>query len=406
MRCIFNVRNLTAVAVRRQLSGAVALLIFLMTGSQGIANPAYSHVVVVVEENHGYSDIIGNGSIAPYINNTLASGGIVLTNAYGEQHPSQPNYYWLFSGGNQGFTTDVAPTAATNGNANLYTEFQTAAGNGQLPSTNFFGAYAENFDTNNPYANGGPNEYVSRHVPWLDFSSINNSNPAGITLDFTNSPLNSSSPSYSANFSNLPVLSFVIPCLTNDMHYAVTPSNEPSGANSNNAMYSTSAIATGDAWLSNNLSAYASWAKSNNSLLIVTWDEDHSADWTTDATNPLQNPSGLTAPNLLNTTNQSTDTNTGPNQIAMIFYGANLATNGPVGTFGANSNGVNNLNLYDTLQSFYGISNDGTQSIVAGAAGLVSAPITDIFAVPEPSAVALFGMSLLLFIPFFRTLRR
>ncbi len=36
-------------------------------------------------------------------------------------------------------------------------------------------------------------------------------------------------------------------------------------------------IAQGDAWLNNNLSNYATWAQANNSLLIVTFDEDNSA---------------------------------------------------------------------------------------------------------------------------------
>jgi acid phosphatase len=36
-------------------------------------------------------------------------------------------------------------------------------------------------------------------------------------------------------------------------------------------------IKQGDDWLKNNINAYAQWAKTNNSLLIVTWDEDDSA---------------------------------------------------------------------------------------------------------------------------------
>jgi len=314
----------------------------------------------------------------------LATGGVTLTDAYGEQHPSQPNYYWLFSGSNQGITSDANNSNVFGSDTpfntpNLYTELQQASSNpGQLPSTNFFGGYVDGFDTTNPYIHENTNtSYVTRHVPWLGFTNINNGNPAEITQDFTNSPL------YTSTFSNLPVLSFVIPSLTNDMHYTTNPPGTPDGTSVSNTVYSQQAVSTGDAWLSNNLSAYASWARSNNSLLIVTWDEDHTADWTTNANNP-ENASGLTAPNL----GPSTNSNSGPNQIAMLFYGANLATNGFVSTTlnGTNTNGVNNLNLYDTLQSFYGISNYGSQSDVAAAAGLISAPITDIFSVPEPSA--------------------
>jgi len=34
------------------------------------------------------------------------------------------------------------------------------------------------------------------------------------------------------------------------------------------------AIIQGDRWLKQNLDSYVQWAKTNNSLLIVTWDED------------------------------------------------------------------------------------------------------------------------------------
>jgi phosphatidylinositol-3-phosphatase len=34
-------------------------------------------------------------------------------------------------------------------------------------------------------------------------------------------------------------------------------------------------VSTGDTWLKNNLGGYATWAKSHNSVLIVTFDEDN-----------------------------------------------------------------------------------------------------------------------------------
>jgi acid phosphatase len=36
-------------------------------------------------------------------------------------------------------------------------------------------------------------------------------------------------------------------------------------------------VKAGDDWLKKNLNAYANWAQKNNSLLIVTWDEDSSS---------------------------------------------------------------------------------------------------------------------------------
>ena len=62
--------------------------------SQGVNSaPRYDHIVVVVLENSGYAQVIGSAD-APFINQRLVKGGVSLSNAFGEQHPSQPNYYW------------------------------------------------------------------------------------------------------------------------------------------------------------------------------------------------------------------------------------------------------------------------------------------------------------------------
>jgi len=70
--------------------------------------PRPDHVVVVMEENHAYGQIIGN-SAASYINNTLVPEGALMTNSFGITHPSLPNYLDIFSGSNQGITGDVFP---------------------------------------------------------------------------------------------------------------------------------------------------------------------------------------------------------------------------------------------------------------------------------------------------------
>ena len=58
--------------------------------------PHFDHIVVAIEENRGYSEIIGSGS-TPYIN-ALASQGALFTNSHATQHPSGPNYLSLFAG--------------------------------------------------------------------------------------------------------------------------------------------------------------------------------------------------------------------------------------------------------------------------------------------------------------------
>jgi acid phosphatase len=69
--------------------------------------PEPAHTVVVVLENHSYTDIVGNPA-APFIN-SLARRGALFTSSYAVTHPSEPNYLALFSGSTQGVTDDGCP---------------------------------------------------------------------------------------------------------------------------------------------------------------------------------------------------------------------------------------------------------------------------------------------------------
>src|SRR5258708_30712413 len=70
--------------------------------------PVYDHVVIVVEENKDYEQIVGNKK-ASYINDVLRKEGANLTKCYAEEHHSEGNYFWIFSGSNQrvGFTDHI-----------------------------------------------------------------------------------------------------------------------------------------------------------------------------------------------------------------------------------------------------------------------------------------------------------
>jgi hypothetical protein len=71
--------------------------------------PTPDHVVVLVLENHGYSQVVGSSS-APYLNGLMSDAHCaLLTQSYALSHPSQPNYIQLFSGSNQGVVDDNVP---------------------------------------------------------------------------------------------------------------------------------------------------------------------------------------------------------------------------------------------------------------------------------------------------------
>lgn len=66
--------------------------------------PVFSHIFVIVLENHEYNSVIGNAK-APYTN-SLASAYGLATQYYGIRHPSLPNYMALTGGSTFGIKSD------------------------------------------------------------------------------------------------------------------------------------------------------------------------------------------------------------------------------------------------------------------------------------------------------------
>ncbi|HEV3173234.1 MAG TPA: alkaline phosphatase family protein [Actinocrinis sp.] len=195
--------------------------------------PRPDHVVVVIEENHSYSDVIGNSS-APYIN-SLAAQGASFSSSFAITHPSEPNYLALFAGTTEGLSDDSCPHTFTD--ANLASEL--------LAAGDTFTGYSESMPAAG-YTGCTAGDYARKHAPWVNFTNV----PAADNRTFAAFP---------SDFTTLPTVAVVVPNLADDMHDGT--------------------VAQGDAWLRANLDAYARWAPAHNSELIVTWDEDdNSAD--------------------------------------------------------------------------------------------------------------------------------
>ncbi|WTW98734.1 putative Ig domain-containing protein [Streptomycetaceae bacterium NBC_01309] len=244
--------------------------------------PQFDHVVIVVHENTNYEDVAGNTREIPYIN-TLINGGASFTNFHGEVHPSQGNYFAMFSGATQGATLDQCPEPGSPYTAdNLARQL--------LDKDKTFGSYNEDWD-GNP-ATCKVDKYARKHNPWFAFSNV----PTSTAKKMSDFP---------SDYNQLPTVSFVVPDLCNDMH-------------------DLGCRTTGDTWTRDNLGGYAEWAKNNNSLLIVTWDEDAFRS---------------------------------QNQIATVFYGAHVKK----GTYGTN---YNHYNMLRTLQDMYGLRTSGQSTNV------------------------------------------
>ena len=140
----------------------------------------------------------------------------------------------LLSGSTQGVTSDDCPK--TFGAENLAHQVTSAGLT--------FTGYSESMPSDG-YTGCSSGTYRRKHNSWVDFAN----NAPAVNLTYASFPSSSA-------YSTLPTVSFVTPDMCDDMHDC--------------------SIATGNGRLQSHLDAYAQWAKTNNSLLIVTFDEDNS----------------------------------------------------------------------------------------------------------------------------------
>ncbi|GAA5114827.1 alkaline phosphatase family protein [Pseudonocardia adelaidensis] len=192
------------------------------------AVPRPDHVVIVVLENEEQGEVMDE---APFLA-SLAAAGTSLTDMHAETHPSQPNYLALFSGDTQGVSDDDCPRSFPGpslGGELLAAGLTFAAYSEDLPEAGFTGCRHEG--------------YARKHAPWANFTDV----PEQLHQPLTAMP---------TDFARLPTVSFVIPNLCHDMHDCP--------------------VAQGDAWMREHLGDYATWARTHNSLLLVTFDESES----------------------------------------------------------------------------------------------------------------------------------
>ncbi len=281
--------------------------IISMFGNAQAQVPTPDHVVVLMMENYGYADIVGNAN-APHINALLNDSHTALfTQSFAVSHPSQPNYIMLYSGNNQGVATD---------NISNNTPFSTCNLGASLIGNGYsFSGYSEDLSTTGDLTATAGN-YVRRHCPWTNWvaSSGTNTVPPSAHQPYTSFPSNT-------NYASLPTVSFVIPNLANDMHNPTFPTPN----------YKATAISNGDNWVYNNLSDYINWAKNNNSLLIITFDEDD----------------GLSFGGV----------STSTNQIATLFIGEMVQG-------GSYSSQINHYNVLRTIEDMYNLPYCGNSANV------------------------------------------
>ncbi len=279
------------------------------------------HIVIVIEQDRA-CEALGDTTYMPYFNQ-LINTGLFYSNSHGVMHPSQPNFHALYAGTTQGITTNDQgysfPTEANLAKSLFDAGFS-------------FAGYSENlpFDGSQAYWAGDstyPDLYARYLNPMAQYLN------AGID-PLTNQPrpnsaVNKTFAAFSSipigDYSSLPTVSLIVPNNLNSTHgsneaypWAGSPDVE-----NNNLLRSWA-----DAWLRNHLDNYLTWAKANNSLLIVTGDEER---WV-----------GGTAASVTTIVNGDPD---------LFVPGVN-------GTY------VNHYNLLRTIEDMYGLSPLGQSAAV------------------------------------------
>jgi phosphatidylinositol-3-phosphatase len=213
------------------------------SATQRVGLPAtqVNHVFIVMEENHSYSDVIGNPAM-PYLN-SLAATYSVAQGYYANTHPSIGNYFMLTTG--QIITNDDGYMGTVTVD-NVVREL--------LAAGKTWKEYSEALPFQG-YDGGDTGEYAERH------------NPLSYMSDVRNDPAQQQNlvpfPQLATDIANhaLPNYGFIVPDLLNDAHDGT--------------------LAMADAWLQTNIApllASPDFNTPGGGLLIITFDESEDSD--------------------------------------------------------------------------------------------------------------------------------
>lgn len=175
----------------------LAAVLVLCPGAQAAPQPVphFRHVVVIVFENKGPGEVLGNRNAPAF--NAFARAGAVLSGYRGVTNPSLPNYLALVSGSTHRVTTDCTRCVVRGPSL-----ADTLAARGLTWKT-----YAEGIPRAG-WTGAGAGRYAKKHVPFLYFRNVL-ARPAWLRNVV---PLRRLSPR------RLPDFALVIPDLCHDMH--------------------------------------------------------------------------------------------------------------------------------------------------------------------------------------------
>jgi hypothetical protein len=225
--------------------------------SEVVPSPDRGHqVLLIVEENHAYGQIIGDPD-APYLNELARAYGTAtrLDAGYPAGCPSLAAYLLLTSGDTHGICDDRAPRAHPLTGASVFAQVKATGRQWR--------AYAESAPTRCALGNSRDGRYLVRHVPATYYVDVR--------ADCRRWAVPLGSPRAGALHDDvaagaLPAFGFVTPDACNDMHGA-----PPCSAD---------LITAGDRWLRTWIPQILAGPdyRAGRLTVIITWDEGNSSD--------------------------------------------------------------------------------------------------------------------------------
>jgi acid phosphatase len=206
--------------------------------------PTADHVFLVVLENHGFAQVIGNPSM-PYLN-SLATQHALATNYFADTHPSIGNYFMLTTGEIQ--TNDDAFTGTVSSD-NIPRAFAAAG--------KTWKSYMESLPSVG-YTGGDVYPYFKHHNPFVYMTDVLNSSAETANV----APFTQLAADMSAGA--LPNFAFIAPNAENDAHDC------PGGGS---VCTDDQKLAAADTWLKNNIDPLINSPALANSVFIITFDE-------------------------------------------------------------------------------------------------------------------------------------
>jgi phosphatidylinositol-3-phosphatase len=206
-------------------------------GRRAHSRPDIRHVIVIVMENHSYSQVIGP---ARYLT-ALAKVCGLATNYHSVGSPSLPNYLAMTSGSTHGLSVDCDPAQCAQSGLSIFAQLSLRS--------KLWQAFDESMPSNCSLS--GTNLYAPRHNPAVYYTSVRR----WCRVHDVRLGTPASGPFRNALRGRLGSFVFVTPNICNDMHDC--------------------SVATGDAWLAKWIPAIRGSRvyRAGHTAIIVTFDE-------------------------------------------------------------------------------------------------------------------------------------